>query len=87
MICVSQHWAENIPRFKSADGRVDVTLFAGNLLPEFQGTPALAPPPNSYASDPANEVGIYFVRLLPGGQYTVPAAKSNIGSFVQSWVG
>lgn len=35
------------------------------------------PPPNSYASDPENDVGIYLVQLQPGARYVLPGAKGG----------
>lgn len=36
---------------------------------------ALTPPPDSYASDRQNEVGIFFIQLKPGAHFTLPPAK------------
>jgi len=37
-----------------------------------------APPPDSYASDPANEVAIFVVRLQPGGRFDLPACRGGL---------
>lgn len=41
---------------------------------------ALSPPPNSYAANPANEVGIYVIRLQPGGHFALPACHGGLGT-------
>ena len=61
------HWAEQVPKIIQ-DG-VCVTVWAGELL----GKTAQAPPPHSYASNPSNKVGIFFIKLDPGSSFTLPA--------------
>lgn len=69
----TMHWAENIPRFTSSDGKVKATIWAGGL----EGLKGLTPPPNSYASDPRSEIGVWHIELLPGGKITIPAATGG----------
>lgn len=40
---------------------------------------ALDPPPESYAADKNNEVGIYFIQLKPGARFVLPSAKGVFG--------
>jgi redox-sensitive bicupin YhaK (pirin superfamily) len=61
------HWAEDVPKIIQ-DGCI-VTVWAGELA----GKIAQSPPPHSYANDPTNKVGIFFIKLDPGSQFTLPA--------------
>ena len=64
------HWAEQVPHVRSASGDTDVTVWAGSI----GDVTALAPPPHSWASDPANEVAVLLIKVAPGSKYTLPAA-------------
>lgn len=66
-----QHWAEEIPKFKSPDGGAKITLWNGQL----QGHTGLTPPINSYASHPDSETAVILIELSPGASYTIPAAQ------------
>ena len=69
-------WNENIPRVTDYDpqGRaVVVDCIAGKLL----GQQCLAPPPDSWASQPDSDLGIYTLKMAPGAQWTLPAAASS----------
>lgn len=68
-----QHWAEEIPKYESADRGARITLWSGQL----DGRTGLAPPPNSWAANPQNEVGVVLMDLAPGATYTVPAASGG----------
>lgn len=68
-------WSHDIPRIKLDQDRVDVTLIAGT----FAGQKALAPPPDSWAADPANEVMIVLVDIAAGGSVDLSASKSSVG--------
>ncbi len=68
-------WHENIPRIQASDvnGKVaEVVCIAGTL----NGTKALAPPPDSWASESDSDLGIYTIKLSPGAQWTLPASQS-----------
>jgi redox-sensitive bicupin YhaK (pirin superfamily) len=63
-------WASEIPRhrFTNAAGRhTDVTIVAGAL----DGLRPLAPPPHSWASDPASDLAIWSIALEPGASWTL----------------
>jgi len=67
-------WHEDIPRLHAADAQghvTEVTCIAGAL----PGMGCLPPPPDSWASQPDAEVGIYTIKMAPGAQWTVPAAR------------
>lgn len=67
-------WSEKIPKFSSADGKVQVDVIAG----EFEHITSLAPPPDSWAADPKNETLILLIKMSSGGSLTLPAAKNAI---------
>lgn len=63
-------WAEDIPRL-TAPG-AELVVVAG-ALPGL-AAPPLAPPPDSWASDPAADLAIWTLALEPGARFTLPAA-------------
>eukprot|EP00656_Telonema_subtile_P043390 TRINITY_DN49752_c0_g1_i3.p1 TRINITY_DN49752_c0_g1~~TRINITY_DN49752_c0_g1_i3.p1 ORF type:complete len:310 (-),score=68.31 TRINITY_DN49752_c0_g1_i3:82-1011(-) len=65
------HWAPDIPKV-SSDGAT-VTVFGGLL----NDTQACAPPPESWASDPANEVAVWHIALDAGGSFEIPPASDG----------
>ena len=72
----SMLWNEDIPRLhhqNEAGRSADITLLAGTL----DGIDAPAPPPNSWAATPANEVGLWHVDLESGATWTLPAASGS----------
>lgn len=69
-------WNEEIPVYKvtDPDGRlVEVKVIAGNI----DGVQALAPAPDSWAADQANQVAIWIIRMEPGAQWTLPVASAE----------
>ena len=64
----TMHWKEDTP-VQTTDTGATVRLVAGQL-PSFP-TPC-APPPDSWASDPANEVAVITIDLPPGASWTLP---------------
>lgn len=70
-------WKEQIPVVKriDADGRsVEITLSAGT----FDGVSAPPPAPNSWAADPANELGIWQIRMDAGASLALPPASPGV---------
>ena len=67
------HWDEDIPKITSYDG-VQVTIWAGEL----EGKHGRQPPPDSYASQPDSQVGIFFITLKPNASYSLPARIDSI---------
>lgn len=65
-------WSEKIPKLEK-DG-VDVRVIAG----AFEGLSPLAPPPDSWAADPANEVSILLVKMRKDARLTLPAARGAV---------
>ena len=54
------HWAPDVQTARPGDGGVDVVVWAGSLF----GAKGQPPPPDSWATDPANDVGIYFLTAF-----------------------
>ena len=66
-------WNERIPRLEQ-DGAT-VTVVAGAL----PGAAPLAPPPESWATQPGADVAIWTLRLEPGARWTLPRAAGAGG--------
>ncbi len=65
-------WGNTIPYFKAPG--VDVQIIAG----EFQMIKAPDPTPDSWASDPGNEVAIWNFKMNPGGEVQIPTASEGV---------
>jgi hypothetical protein len=76
-------WSEDIPRFTAIDGegrRTEVASIAGRIAP-VEGAPGqggpLAPPPDSWASQPDADLAIWTLRMEAGAHWTLPAATGQ----------
>lgn len=70
-------WGETIPVYQSNDQNgkaIEVRVMAGQLG-DLQAPP---PPPDSWAANPDNEIGIWRIKLEAGAQWTLPAAGEGI---------
>ncbi len=67
----SMFWSEEIPLIHLDGNRVHINLIAGT----WGDTKALSPPPDSWASRPESEIGIWLIRLLPGGKLSLPTTQ------------
>src|SRR5690606_18854567 len=70
-------WREQLPVLEMADAQgraVRVELVAGSL----DGQRALAPPPASWAANPAHGVEIWLVSLEAGARWTLPPAATGL---------
>jgi redox-sensitive bicupin YhaK (pirin superfamily) len=68
-------WGHDLPLVRSTDGNGrtgSITVIAGELA----GNRPPPPPPHSWASRPESDVAIWSVRMDPGAQVTLPAARS-----------
>jgi hypothetical protein len=75
-------WAENVPRAVAVDPRsrrTELTLVTGRLpAADSQGLAVPPPPPPaSWAADPDADVAIATLRMEPGAEWTLPAARSE----------
>lgn len=71
-------WAKDVPVYHTTSldqHRASVTIWAGNYFGVNVNTNA--PPPNSWAADPANDVAILHITLQPGGTLTLPVAHQG----------
>jgi hypothetical protein len=67
-------WADTIPKIIFPDGagkKTEIRLVAGKI----GDTSAPPPAPDSWAADPANEVGIWVIQMEPGAKWQIPAAS------------
>ena len=70
-------WAEDTPKYRETDKEGDdsnIEVIAGEL----GGNKAPAPPPDSWAADPANEVAIWNINLDPDASLTLPPASAGV---------
>jgi quercetin 2,3-dioxygenase len=71
-------WRDQIPSVSSVDvhGRTTrVTVVAGEFNSQGQQTTALAPPPDSWASQAGANVAIWTLKMQAGARYTLPKAN------------
>ncbi len=70
-------WSDQLPRAQEQDseGRaIGVEITAG----DYGDTKALAPPPYSWAADPANHVAAWVIDLAADAEWLLPAAASGL---------
>lgn len=76
MLIILQNWAENVPIWKSEDFKATVRVWAGQ---PFTGITPLPVPLGSYASDPEACIGIWHIKLQPGGVVNLdPAPAADV---------
>ncbi|MHC1775387.1 MAG: pirin family protein [Lentimicrobium sp.] len=79
-------WAEDIPQISATDSngkKTEITIIAGHL----GDTEALAPAPDSWASDPINELAIWLIRMEAGAAWTLPAAGEGLNRTLYFYLG
>jgi redox-sensitive bicupin YhaK (pirin superfamily) len=70
-------WKESIPNIELSDeagNRSQIELIAG----KWNDQTAVAPPPNSWANDPKNEVMVVNIKMQPNALLKLPAATKGI---------
>ncbi len=70
-------WRESIPNFSFTDAnkkKTNIEVIAGKI----ETTEAPTPPPDSWASDAANELAIWNIKMEAGASWTVPKASLGI---------
>jgi quercetin 2,3-dioxygenase len=69
-------WGSKIPKLEKRDAAnktTKVEIIAGTLYDHT----APAPPPDSWAADPANEVAIWNIKMEAGATFVLPKAKTG----------
>jgi quercetin 2,3-dioxygenase len=66
-------WNEKTPQINLDSNKATLTLIAG----DFDGHKALAPPPESWASNPNGDVAIWLFTLKKGAKITLPKASNE----------
>lgn len=70
-------WGDTIPTYEHTDGsgkQTHVKVIAGKI----DNVQAPPPAPNSWAADPANEVGIWNIKMEPGATWNLPQASAEV---------
>ena len=67
-------WSEKIPKINLDNNKVEIFLIAGEL----ENQKSLSPPPDSWASNPESEIGVYLVKMQTGAKWTLPPTKNPI---------
>jgi redox-sensitive bicupin YhaK (pirin superfamily) len=70
-------WAESIPVFRTTDpdGKAIEAIVISGKIGDVQAPP---PAPDSWAADPANEVGIWRIRMKAGAKWDLPLASPGV---------
>ena len=68
-------WAPDVPEWTDESKLASVTIWAG--VNYFNVKKNNAPPPDSWASDPENDVAVMHITIQPGGKLTLPAANTG----------
>ena len=79
-------WGSKIPKYAHSDAngkKTEVEVIAGKL----QEHVAPAPPPDSWAADPANEVAIFNLKLEAGATFVLPKASQGINRVLYYYTG
>merc|ERR1712007_201672 len=69
-------WAHDVPEWTSSDGLSTVTIWAGNYFLDDK-TKQNNPPPDSWASNPDNDVAVLRIVVKPGGKMVLPKANKG----------
>jgi redox-sensitive bicupin YhaK (pirin superfamily) len=75
-------WSEDIPTIRPAPG-VEVDVMAGSI----DGSTAPAANPDSWASQPGSNLGIWLVRLEAGARWTLPTAPASVNRMLHAVAG
>ncbi len=79
-------WGDTIPTYEHLDAsgkRTAVKVIAGKI----DEVKAPSPAPNSWAADPAHEVGIWNIIMEPGAQWNLPKASPDVNRKVYFYQG
>mmetsp|Transcript_1423 Transcript_1423/g.2114 ORF Transcript_1423/g.2114 Transcript_1423/m.2114 type:complete len:363 (-) Transcript_1423:167-1255(-) len=67
-------WNYEIPKYTTEDGKASVTVWVGHYFGATHENQN-SPPPESWASNPENDVALLHITLKPGGKLTLPKAN------------
>lgn len=70
-------WNEAIPTVMEHDTAGRAVTITSYARPYRAADAMPAPPPDSWAADPANLVTIWTIRLMPGAEWTLPATAAG----------
>ena len=79
-------WSDSIPKYLHTDKagkKIEVEVIAGKLGKDLSP----APPPNSWAADPHNEVAIWNIKLEAGAEWELPKASVGINRNLYFYMG
>ncbi len=76
-------WSEKIPQLQLDNGRVQLTVIAG----QFNEVAALTPPPQSWASQSGSDVAIWLIKIEKNGQIQLPPAAKDATRMVYFYEG
>ncbi len=79
-------WGESIPKYThtNASGAKTLVEIAAGTIGMMK---APAPPPNSWAADPSNDVAIWNIQMQAGASWTLPKAARGINRTLYFYVG
>lgn len=79
-------WREDIPKYSCQDSngyKTTVEVIAGNLY----GTSAPTPPPDSWAADVKNEVGVWNIKMSSNSSFILPKASATVNRMLYFYQG
>lgn len=79
-------WAEEIPLLKLQDKEgknTTIKLIAGKYLDQ----KALEPAPDSWASNPDNEVNIWLIKMEAGAEWEIPVSNNEVNRWLYFYEG
>ena len=76
-------WSEEIPTIVAEGGQVTIDVIAGQL----DGHRAPSPPPDSWASQPGTDFGIWLIRVGAGASWSLPPAPSGVNRMLHFFDG
>jgi len=70
-------WSKDVPIYTTYSSKASVTVWFGNyFIDDDNGKWKNAPPENSWANDPANDVAVLHIKVKPGGKLVLPKSKT-----------
>ena len=68
-------WSNEVPKYTTEDGLAKATIWTGIDYFGVTKDQQNKPPPNSWASDPKNDVALVHITIQPGGKIMLPKAN------------